>query len=196
MGDKVILENSEGVSDVEIEEWEPTLLYAAELDGAEWEPTPDYAVELEKVDATELVADPFYWAQEKAGERKILLVDADEGRDIIELDCEVAKIGGDLKVALLEAGRFFGPYEAAVDVYRENNAICLAISQMLHWKGQNVSRHITNVRLIYTHELYGFLVNHGGKDRVKLLDTAKTKEDKEALEDAVFFHSNRGYNYP
>lgn len=83
-----------------------------------------------------------------------------------------------------------------MDVYRDNKAICLAISQALRWKGANLERTIPHVRFASAVELYGFLANHRGDGRVKLLKIAKTQAEKEALEDAIFIHSNRGYQYP
>lgn len=156
-----VIERAGEVSEVEIEEWEPT---------------PEYAVELEK---SERISDPVYWAQPKMGDRKILLVDAtDEEKPIIEFDREPAKIGGDLKDTLIKAGRAFGPFEVAVDVYRDNKAICLAISQALRWKGANLERTIPYVRFAGAVELYGFLANHRGDGRVKLLNITKTQAEK------------------
>jgi hypothetical protein len=189
MSEEVLEGQIEEVSDVEIEEFEPTLDYARQLEDGEWEPTPEYAAQLQ---ASDRLADPAYWAQEKVGDRKVLSVDG----DIIELDGATAKIGGDLKDALLKAGRQFGPYKVAVDVYREKKAMCFAISQGLLWKGANITRHVPQIRLNAAAELFGYLFNYGGEGRVQLLKTAKSEGEKKALENAVFFHGNRGYETP
>ena len=102
----------------------------------------------------------------------------------------------ELSAALQESYALFGPFTLAVDEYKKGSKKMFAISQAIAWKGVDLARTVTSVRLSAVREIYGFLVNKGQEDRVIALDTVRTKKEKEALDNPRFFHSNRGYDAP
>lgn len=160
---------------------------------AEGEPSEEVEKKLDELYEA-MVADDNYFAQESKGKRVIIVVKQahDEEPDELTIDGKEAS-PKEVAEALWEARRLFDDYSLAVDEYKEKNKKMWAISQALVFKGKDLSRTVTSVRLSAAREVYGYLVNLGIGDRISLLETAKSPEEKKALESPVFLHANRGY---
>jgi hypothetical protein len=144
-----------------------------------------------------VITNGFMWGQEVKGTRKYISV-APPGE---EREFEVMLDDGpmsptDIDDALIAAGRLFAPFILAVDEYKDGNKKKFAISQATEFKGKDLIRTIAEVRVSAAREIYGFLVNAGASERVMLLNTVKTVEEKRELKKPFFFNSNAGYSAP
>jgi len=143
------------------------------------------------------VTDGNIWGQENMGVRKTISVapvDEERKTEVMLDDKEISP--KDLIEPLLEAGVLFGPFTLAVDEYKDGSKKKFAISQAIVFKGNDLSRTVAEVRLSAARQVYGFLVNSGEAERFSILDTAKSVEEKRALEHPAFFGLNFGYTAP
>lgn len=137
----------------------------------------------------EMLDSPAWLAQKNMGKRKMIEV-LENGVTIDGKELTPKEFA----LALQDSFTLFGPFTLAVDEYKDGSRKMFAISQALVWKGVDLSRTVTSVRLSAVREIYGFLVNKGQGDRVIMLVTYMLSEDKRALENPRFFHSNKGYD--
>lgn len=166
----------------------------AEVDA---ETDAEIAFELEGEELELLIFDGNIWGQETKGKRKYISVDTDDEERTIEVMLDEKEISPkDLIEPLLEANVLFGPFTIAVDEYKDGSKKKFAISQAVVFKGIDLSRTVAEVRLSAARQVYGFLVNSGEAERFSMLGTAKSAEEKRALEHPTFFGLNFGYTAP
>lgn len=160
---------------------------------ADGEPSQEVEDKLDEM-YEQMVADDNYFAQESKGKRVFIVVKEtdDEEPDELSIDGKEAS-PKEVAEALWEARNLFGNYSLAVDEYKDKNKKMWAVSQAVAFKGKDLTRTVTSVRLSAAREIYGYLVNLGIGDRISLLETAKSPEEKKALKSPVFIHANRGY---
>lgn len=160
----------------------------APMDG-EYLGQPDEGPAVKEIPSEEQMNDVDWFAQEAVGSIKTIEVQA----DAVTIDGKV--LTPKEFASSLQAGfALFGPYTLVVFEYKDGAKKKYSISQAIVWKGIDLSRTVTSVRLSAVREIYGFLVNQDQKDRVSIATTVRTLEEKQALEDPFFFHANRGYD--
>lgn len=180
------LEEEAEVFDAENEESPPPF-------HAEGEPSQEIEDKLDEFYLA-MVADDNYFGQECKGNRVIIVVKQADGEEPDELTINGKEASPkEVAEALWEARKLFGNYSLAVDEYKDKSKKMWAISQAIAFKDKDLTRTVTSVRLSAAREIYGYLVNLGVGDRFSLLETAKSPEEKKALESPIFFHANRGY---